>query len=49
MFRVYDDRDNRTIIISENVFEASIFMSQNYKEDHPDFSHIWLEEIKEEG
>lgn len=46
-FRVYDDRTNKTIFKSEDKWEAMMFLINHYDENHPDFNHVWLEDIRE--
>jgi len=42
VYRIYDDRNNETILETTDEFEAMLFMSK-IGEDHPDFKHIWLD------
>lgn len=44
-FRIYDDRTNETLFESEDKWEATMFLADNYDEEHKDFPHVWLEEI----
>lgn len=45
-YRIFDDRTNETILESEDKFELMVYLSENYDEDHPDFEHVWIEEVK---
>lgn len=46
-FRVYDDRTGKTIFESKDKWQAMEFLFSNFNEDHPDFNHVWIEDIHE--
>lgn len=47
-FRVYDDRTNETVFESDDKWEATMFLADNYGEEHEDFAHVWLEEVAQQ-
>lgn len=48
MFRVYDDRNPEiTLHQSISAFASMNWITDNYPEEHEDFSHIWMEKVKD--
>lgn len=45
-FRVYDNRDNKTLFEGSNM-NCLQYIADNINEDSVEFNYVWLEEIDE--
>ena len=48
MYRVFDERFKIRTIFQGNALECSVFLTEEYDEEHPDFEHVWMEKVEEQ-